>query len=511
MHEVLLARTRKLIDGCPCESGCPSCVGPEGASGPLAKAVASRLLRRSSRGTSRGVIGPCAISPPGCASIVKQDARARTLDVRARVTPRARRTCPISTARRDVGRTQPPTLGGVVHSADSRARASRSIACGIPPTRGTGAGRFDTCALDAGRRRSRCSIRGWPHMPRLGRARRLLRRGDDGAQRRRGHARVSRGLRLVRRHGLSRAAVLPRRTRQANTRCSMPSAPSSTRPRCWSRSTAEPSTCRSWRCDGRFIGGPAPTYDVPHFDMLLLARPLSGRREDARDGASCSLSALERASCVPSPRRRTGLRDPGAVFPFPATGDARAIKGVLEHNRHDLLSLAAVFAHALWLAHEGPDACRDPASSSGSAGSSSAPARWDRARRLCVQTGGSRHAEPGRQTASARASWARCSTGGSHATMRRRRPGRGIVDKDAGRGRRPMSALERRAVEALAIHHEHRAPGPRRRRETTPRRLRATPRAARGLGGRDHRLDRLNRKAGRVDAKRVAGAPRQAS
>jgi DEAD/DEAH box helicase domain-containing protein len=44
MHDQLLARTRELIDGCPCESGCPSCVGPEGATGPLAKAVASALL-----------------------------------------------------------------------------------------------------------------------------------------------------------------------------------------------------------------------------------------------------------------------------------------------------------------------------------------------------------------------------------------------------------------------------------------------------------------------------------
>ena len=41
----LLARTRELIDSCPCESGCPSCVGPEGATGPLAKSVASRLLQ----------------------------------------------------------------------------------------------------------------------------------------------------------------------------------------------------------------------------------------------------------------------------------------------------------------------------------------------------------------------------------------------------------------------------------------------------------------------------------
>jgi len=44
MHDALLARTRELIDECPCHSGCPSCVGPEGATGPLAKSVASHLL-----------------------------------------------------------------------------------------------------------------------------------------------------------------------------------------------------------------------------------------------------------------------------------------------------------------------------------------------------------------------------------------------------------------------------------------------------------------------------------
>ena len=44
MHQDLLARTQELIDGCPCRSGCPSCVGPEGATGPLAKKVASHLL-----------------------------------------------------------------------------------------------------------------------------------------------------------------------------------------------------------------------------------------------------------------------------------------------------------------------------------------------------------------------------------------------------------------------------------------------------------------------------------
>ena len=44
MHALLLERTRDLIAGCPCESGCPSCVGPEGNTGPHAKQVASRIL-----------------------------------------------------------------------------------------------------------------------------------------------------------------------------------------------------------------------------------------------------------------------------------------------------------------------------------------------------------------------------------------------------------------------------------------------------------------------------------
>ena len=44
MHEMLLARTQDLINGCPCQSGCPSCVGPEGNTGPYAKRVASLIL-----------------------------------------------------------------------------------------------------------------------------------------------------------------------------------------------------------------------------------------------------------------------------------------------------------------------------------------------------------------------------------------------------------------------------------------------------------------------------------
>jgi DEAD/DEAH box helicase domain-containing protein len=46
MHAELLGRSHELIAGCPCESGCPSCVGPEGNTGPHAKQVASRILAR---------------------------------------------------------------------------------------------------------------------------------------------------------------------------------------------------------------------------------------------------------------------------------------------------------------------------------------------------------------------------------------------------------------------------------------------------------------------------------
>ena len=48
MHDELLARTKELIDECPCQSGCPSCVGPEGATGPHTKAVAKDLLSKLS-------------------------------------------------------------------------------------------------------------------------------------------------------------------------------------------------------------------------------------------------------------------------------------------------------------------------------------------------------------------------------------------------------------------------------------------------------------------------------
>jgi DEAD/DEAH box helicase domain-containing protein len=44
MDDELRRRTRELIAGCECQNGCPTCVGPIGNTGPMAKTVALRIL-----------------------------------------------------------------------------------------------------------------------------------------------------------------------------------------------------------------------------------------------------------------------------------------------------------------------------------------------------------------------------------------------------------------------------------------------------------------------------------
>ena len=45
-HELLIEKTRELIRACPCEAGCPSCVGPAGDLAPRAKEAALEILER---------------------------------------------------------------------------------------------------------------------------------------------------------------------------------------------------------------------------------------------------------------------------------------------------------------------------------------------------------------------------------------------------------------------------------------------------------------------------------
>jgi tetratricopeptide (TPR) repeat protein len=231
----------------------------------------------------------------------------------------------------------------------------------------------------------------------------------------------------------------------------------------------------------------APTDDVPHFDMLPPARRLWGGREEAAD-RSCSLLALERVVLgfhrhgdVP------GFEIPVRYFHFLRTGEARAVDDVLEHNRHDLLSLAVLTAHALWLAREGPDACRTEAEQAAlgrlyerAGDASRARAAYERASASLV---------PGvRRRALARLATILGRAGEHHEAAGAWRE---ILAAAPGAGSRRFDAIERRAAEALAIHHEHRA-GDLASAKAYAETLRDG--AAGGQAGIAHRLARLDRK-----------------
>lgn len=104
-----------------------------------------------------------------------------------------------------------------------------------------------------------------------------------------------------------------------------------------------------------------PAAALPHLDMLHVARRLWKRDEPLAGGSSCSLTALEqhrlghrRHGDVP------GVEIPGRYFQFVRSGDARPLTAVFEHNRLDLLSLAALTARALDLVRRGSDDASDP-------------------------------------------------------------------------------------------------------------------------------------------------------
>ncbi len=234
--------------------------------------------------------------------------------------------------------------------------------------------------------------------------------------------------------------------------------------------------------------------DLAHFDMLPIARRLwgglRGREDEPRP--SCTLTSLERSVLrfhrhddVP------GLEIPSRYFQFLRTGDARVIEGVLEHNRHDILSLAAITAQALQLAAGGPDVCETATEQMGLGG-------------LYERAGDLARAEH----AYARAAACEDADLAAHALARLavllRRQSRYQEAADAWHGvlslsseRSLFAALERQAAEALAIHHEHRARdlGAARRFAETLRRHADGSRAAR-VERRMSRLERKMRKAG---------------
>jgi uncharacterized protein YprB with RNaseH-like and TPR domain len=95
----------------------------------------------------------------------------------------------------------------------------------------------------------------------------------------------------------------------------------------------------------------SPCAARPHVDLLHPARRFWGGASES----GCSLVNLEaqvlgarRSGDVP------GFEIPARYFHFLRTGEARPLRGVLEHNRLDLLSLAGLTARAFHLLQTGP-------------------------------------------------------------------------------------------------------------------------------------------------------------
>ncbi len=225
-----------------------------------------------------------------------------------------------------------------------------------------------------------------------------------------------------------------------------------------------------------------PWANLPHVDLLPPARRLWRRRE-------CRLTALEedvlglaRAGDVP------GAEIPSRYVGYLRRGDPAPLVPVLEHNRLDLLSLAALTARGCRLVAEGV------ARASGAAQCLALGGLYERAGRIndaleCYRHAAGRASDDDDIRADALSRLARRS---------RRTRQYGAAARDWARILELPAAparIVREAVEALAIHHEHRL------RDLT----RATDFARQALQGeadpkrRDavrHRLARLDRKRG---------------
>ena len=236
----------------------------------------------------------------------------------------------------------------------------------------------------------------------------------------------------------------------------------------------------------------APLEEVPHFDMLHPARRLWRSRSVLADDGGCRLTTLERLLLN---LRRVGDVDgfeiPGRFFQFVRTGDARPLEPVLEHNRLDLVSLAAVTSRALRLAGGGEAACRDGIEAL--------------AVGRVLERGGALERS---EACYRRALDAACALTRAEALyrlgLRCRRDGRfedaaaywrqlvTLTDSGSGRGH-AMLSLRGFAIESLAIHQEHRARNLHAARELAQFALDETPGSRRAEGMR-HRLARLDRK-----------------
>jgi uncharacterized protein YprB with RNaseH-like and TPR domain len=264
----------------------------------------------------------------------------------------------------------------------------------------------------------------------------------------------------------------------------------------------------------------SPFGGLPHVDMLFPARRLWKRRvprasepaghpgfgaprvrtygamaPDESPG-SCSLTAIERdilglhrQDDVP------GWEIPSRYFGYARSGDASGLAAVLEHNRLDLLSLAAVAGLILEMSRQGADAARERHERVALGRLLESLGRLDEAER-CYAAAAVHDGVPEQQLdRMARADalhWL---------ALHRRRLHRFQEAADAWRALSEVPGvdadLRREALEALAIHHEHRVKDLETAKAFALEALRLAADARRAEEV-QHRLGRLTHKLGRV-------------
>ena len=211
----------------------------------------------------------------------------------------------------------------------------------------------------------------------------------------------------------------------------------------------------------RFMYHRAPCFldGLPHLDMLHAARrlwrqrPLTMGTPDP-DDSSCSLGVLEkhiaglhRVGDVP------GFEIPSRFFDFVRGGDARPLEAVLEHNRLDLISLAAVLARAITLITSGPASASTAQEAYGLARVYERAGEYDNAEASLLRTiefAKRVGAEPEvHGEALRRLAWIR--------RRNRRQHDAAEAWQELASLPRCAASLRREAREALAIHYEHRS------------------------------------------------------
>lgn len=207
----------------------------------------------------------------------------------------------------------------------------------------------------------------------------------------------------------------------------------------------------------------SPCSGIPHVDVLHPARRFWG----GDPALGCSLVALEqqllgvqRVGDVP------GFEIPERYFQFIRSGDAQPLADVFEHNRLDLLSLAALTARLLMLVSEGAGATDDEREAYAlgrvyerADDTVRAEDAFERAVALATLTiaRGQRHRPGVEWMWTPQGIRAEATRALALSARRRRRYG-----EAAARWRQLLdvqgcpAAFRREATEALAIHHEHR-------------------------------------------------------